>query len=153
MCQVQLPRFRRETQERAYCCRLSSLSNGLGHLAEHLIAVRRCVSSLLNLLLGHLLAVNVQLDTLGGDQDVKLEREEFEKLRYAWSDSEAHSVQKGKIKPCVCFVSCFLGLKRLVFPVSMTWYEWLELITQEPPHKHKHTHTHALSLTALQNQE
>lgn len=54
------------------CCRLPISASRLGHLAKHFVAIQRDVVGLLDGLLCHLLAVQVELDFLWRDADVEL---------------------------------------------------------------------------------
>lgn len=58
-----------------YSCRLSFRANSLGHLAQNLVAIAGRVSGRLDLLFSHLLAVDVEFDAGGRNQDVELQRE------------------------------------------------------------------------------
>ena len=62
-------------------------AGGLGHLAQHLVTVPGRVPGRLDLLLGHRLAVDVQFDAGGRNQDVELRREREEGKRYLWAHS------------------------------------------------------------------
>lgn len=59
--------------EMTYSCRVSPGADGLGHFPQDLVSVSGRVPGRFDALLGHVLAVHVELDAGGRDQDVQLD--------------------------------------------------------------------------------
>lgn len=71
-----------ESWQSTYGGRYPPGADGFGHLAQNLVPVTGCVSSSLDLFLIHFLAVDVESDAGGRNQDVELWKETEKENRY-----------------------------------------------------------------------